>query len=199
MSVNTRDRILAEAERLFGQQGFAATRLASIASAAGLGNAGLLHYFRSKATLYRAVLDDIASDLSRCYVVNDDSADAVSKLDALITGLLSLHRDRPNAMAIIAHEFLDQSGRIESAEFLPLASVVRDTVSILEAGQRVGTVRMGDPIAMAAALHGVLIIGCLGRTVYRRTGGVLPSDKDSSDAWETELARSARASVLLTS
>lgn len=199
MSVQTRDRILAEAERLFGQQGFAATRLASIASAAGLGNAGLLHHFRSKAALYRAVLDDIASDLSKCYVVDDASADAVSKLDALINGLLSLHRDRPNAMAIIAHEFLDQSGRIESAEFLPLSSVVQDTVAILEAGQRDGAVRMGDPIAMAAALHGTLIIGCLGRTVYRRTGGTLPTDEDSTDGWETELARSARASVLLTS
>ncbi|MEM7111924.1 MAG: helix-turn-helix domain-containing protein [Chloroflexota bacterium] len=198
MSVQTRDRILAEAERLFGQQGFAATRLASIASAAGLGNAGLLHHFRSKAALYRAVLDDIASDVSKCYVVDDASADAMSKLDALINGLLSLHRARPNAMAIIAHEFLDQSGRIESAEFLPLASVVEDTIAILEAGQHAGTVRPGNPIAMAAALHGVLIIGCLGRTVYRRTAGVLSADEDAPDVWETELARSARASVLFT-
>ena len=93
-------------------------------------------------------------------------------------------------MAIIAHEFLDQSGRIEDAEFLPLAGVVEDTIAILQAGQLAGTVRQGDPIAMTAALHGTIIIGCLGRTVYRRTGG-----ESSSNAWELELARSALASV----
>ncbi|MEM7342724.1 MAG: TetR/AcrR family transcriptional regulator [Chloroflexota bacterium] len=194
MSVDTRDRILIEAERLFGQHGFTATRLASIASAVGLGNAGLLHHFPSKAALYRAVLDDIAADLDTRYQVDDDSVSAVSKLKELIEGLLSMQRDRPSAMAIIAHEFLDQSGRIEGAEFLPLAGVVEDTVAILQAGQRAEVVRPGDPIAMTAALHGALIIGCIGRTVYHRTGGV-----PSSDAWETELAHSALASVLLSS
>ncbi len=194
MSINTRDRILTEAERLFARQGFAATRLASIASAAGLGNAGLLHHFPSKATLYRAVLDEIASDLETRYQVQDTSLKDVSQtLIELVDGLLSLHRDRPNAMAIIAHEFLDQSGRIEDAEFLPFARVVSDTVAVLQAGQREGTIRPGEPLAMTAALHGAIIIGCLGRSVYRQTGGI----GSSSDDWEGELAKSVLAGVFL--
>lgn len=197
MSSNSRTRILTEAERLFGQHGFAATRLASIASAAGLGNAGLLHHFKSKAVLYRAVLDEIASDLNTRYTVNDTSADTSTMLDQLIEGLLSMHRDRPNAMAIVTHEFLDQSGRIEEAEFLPLATVVGDTIAVLKAGQRAGTIREGNPIAMTAALHGVIIIGCLGYTVYQRTGGVSSSGEMVFNHWEKELARSARACVCI--
>ena len=87
MSVNTRDRILTEAERLFGRHGFVATRLASIASAVGLGNAGLLHHFPSKAALYRAVLEAIAADLNTRYLVDAPSISEVEKLNGLIDGL----------------------------------------------------------------------------------------------------------------
>ncbi|MEM7798591.1 MAG: TetR/AcrR family transcriptional regulator [Chloroflexota bacterium] len=190
--MSARDRILAAAERLIGQSGFAATRLSSIASAAGLGNAGLLHHFPSKAALYRVVLEDIAADIHMRIGLEDPSGDAISNLKQLVEGFLAFHRDRSSAMAIIAHEFLDQSGRIEEAEVLPLARVVEDTVAVLEAGQIAGTIREGDTLAMTAALHGALIIGCIGQTVYRRTSGQSPTE-----AWEAELARSAIASVLL--
>ena len=56
-----------------------------------------------------------------------------------------------------------------------------------------GAGRPGDPVPMTAALHGAVIIGCLGRTIYGRTDGTTPSDE-----WEAELARSALASVLAT-
>ena len=191
MTSDSRSRILSEAERLFGQNGFAGTRLSSIASAAGLGNAGLIHHFPSKAALYRAVLNDIAADLDRRYVADEEIVDAVAKLTELVDSLLSMHKERPNAMAIIAHEFLDQSGRIEQAEILPLAGIVEDTIAILQAGQTAGTIRAGDPVVMTAALHGAIIIGCLGRTVYQRTGG-----KQTSEDWEAELAKSALASIL---
>ncbi|MEM8862373.1 MAG: TetR/AcrR family transcriptional regulator [Chloroflexota bacterium] len=191
MSSDSRSRILHEAEQLFGQQGFAGTRLSSIASAVGLGNAGLLHHFPSKAALYRAVLDKIAADFDSQGLVDDQAEDSVAKLKKLVDGLLSMHRERPNAMAVIVHEFLDRSGRIDKAEVLPLAGIVADTAAILRAGQQAGTIRSGDPVAMTAALHGSIMIGCLGRMVYSRTSG-----EQVADNWEEELMRSALASVL---
>lgn len=188
--MDTPDRILTEAEQLFAEHGFAGTRLAAIASAAGLGNAGLLHHFPSKAVLYRAVLESIAADLDGRSAGGDPSIEPVERMRELIGSLLSLHRDRPAAVAIIAHEFLDRSGRIEDADVLPLEGVVADTVSALAAGQRDGSIRPGDPVAMTAALHGAVIIGALGRTVYQRTTGM-----SSADDWDGELARSALATV----
>ena len=199
MSSPTRTRILAEGERLFGQHGFNATRLASIAKGVGLGNAGLLHHFPSKAALYRAILEDIAADLDSRYTVADLATDPIGALEQLLAGMLALHRERPNALAIIAHEFLDQSGRIDAADVLPLAGVVKDTVAILKAGQQSGTIRGGDPVAMTAALHGALIIGCIGRAVYRRTSDDATAAEGSAEGWEAELTRSGLASVLVTS
>ena len=191
MSIDTRQRILAEAERHFAEHGFAGTRVASIAAGAGLGNAGLLHHFPSKAALYRAVLDSIASDLEQRSVSDDDPVEPVERLRRLIESFLSLHEERPAALAIVAHEFLDSSGRIESAEVLPLERAATDTVAVLQAGQRDGTIRPGNPVAMTAALHGALIIGVVGRAVYRRT-----TRTEYADDWEAELARSALASVV---
>jgi AcrR family transcriptional regulator len=55
VSTSTRDRLLAEAMRLFGERGYASTSVADIESAAGLkpGSGGLYRHFSSK----RAVLD----------------------------------------------------------------------------------------------------------------------------------------------
>ncbi len=53
---DTRHRILSEAMRLFGEQGYAATSVAQIESAAGLrpGSGGLYRHFRSKRELLDA-------------------------------------------------------------------------------------------------------------------------------------------------
>ena len=52
-SVPTRDRVVAEAMRLFGERGYAATTVAAIEAAAGLspGSGGLYKHFRSKADI----------------------------------------------------------------------------------------------------------------------------------------------------
>ena len=53
MSASTRDRILTEAMRLFGENGFAGTSIAQIEAAAGLtpGSGGLYRHFASKDAL----------------------------------------------------------------------------------------------------------------------------------------------------
>jgi TetR/AcrR family transcriptional regulator len=199
VSIDSRQRILTEAERLFARRGFAGTSLSSIATAAGLGNAGLIHHYPSKAALYRAVLDTIAADLdARDAAALAAADDPVAQLRGLVDSLLSLHRDRPTALMIIAQEFLDRSGRIDTAGVLPLAGVVRDTMRVIEAGQRDRSARDGDPLAMTAALHGALLHGCLGRLVYQRTAtdSINPRPED---AWEHEITRAALAGIVTTS
>ncbi|HEY9315182.1 helix-turn-helix domain-containing protein [Williamsia sp.] len=59
MSASTRDRLIGEAMRLFGEQGYRATSVAQIEAAAGLapGSGGLYHHFRSKELLLEAGID----------------------------------------------------------------------------------------------------------------------------------------------
>lgn len=192
MSIDTPQRILVHAEQRFAELGYAGTSLSGIAQAAGLGNAGLLHHFPSKKALYRAVLEDIATDLD----TRNDAAlkaadDPIEQLRGLVEALVGLHHERPTALMIISQEFLDRSGRIDTAGVLPLARVVTDTIDVVEAGQREGSIRDGDPVAMTAALHGALLHGALGQAVYART-----ADRPPADRWKQQVAHSALASVL---
>src|ERR1700728_2614151 len=55
----TRDRLVTEAMRLFGEQGYRATRITQIEAAAGLapGSGALYHHFKSKEALLEAGID----------------------------------------------------------------------------------------------------------------------------------------------
>ncbi|MGH3955087.1 MAG: TetR/AcrR family transcriptional regulator [Mycobacterium sp.] len=57
--ISTKERLVTEAMRLFGEQGYKATSVAQIEKAAGLtpGSGGLYHHFKSKEALLEAGID----------------------------------------------------------------------------------------------------------------------------------------------
>ena len=59
----TRGAVLAAAEALFAERGFAAARLEDVALQVGVRRASLLYYFRDKEELYDAVLTGLARGL----------------------------------------------------------------------------------------------------------------------------------------
>ena len=61
----TRERIVAEALRLFEQQGYRATSVESIARAAGTSRATLYQYFESKEQIFVELIDECGSALRR--------------------------------------------------------------------------------------------------------------------------------------
>ena len=54
--IQTKDRILESAEKLFAEQGYAATSLRSIIAAAGVNLASVHYHFHSKESLLEAVM-----------------------------------------------------------------------------------------------------------------------------------------------
>jgi AcrR family transcriptional regulator len=57
-SKESKEKIVREANRLFGQSGFRGTKLADIAEAAGLTEPGLLHHYPSKEHLLISILEE---------------------------------------------------------------------------------------------------------------------------------------------
>lgn len=55
-ALDSREKILAAAEMLFAQHGYAGVGLREVADAVGLGKSSLFHHFRSKLALYEEVL-----------------------------------------------------------------------------------------------------------------------------------------------
>lgn len=62
-SERTRAAVLAAAEALFAERGFAETRLEDVAEAVGIRRASIFYYFEDKPALYDAVLADVFGGL----------------------------------------------------------------------------------------------------------------------------------------
>ena len=164
-----REAILDRAEELFTEHGFHGVSLATIAQAVGLGNAGLLHHFATKQTLYREVLRRLAAELDS--VVGEAIAAAPTirgKLETLVHAVAAWSQQRAGRARLMIRELLDNVDRVERARTLPLAAFVDACVSLVEAGQMAGTVRHADPLVVLAQVFGALAYAQLARPTFAR-------------------------------
>src|ERR1700737_1994552 len=94
---DTRERIMAAAERLFAKYGYDRTSTKDIAEAAKLTPPALYHYFDSKESLFVATLEDRASKLMAKYEAGAASQVGVlDKLCALLDVAVAVNRDDEN-------------------------------------------------------------------------------------------------------
>ena len=100
-----RRRILAEAERLFADHGYAATSLDAIAEAVGIRQPGLLYYFRSKRDLYLAVVDSALGPLGALSETALSGAGAPpDRVIASIESWVDVIAARPTLARLMLHE-----------------------------------------------------------------------------------------------
>ena len=98
--------ILAAAEAVFARAGFSGATMAGIADLAGLPKANLHYYFRTKAALYRAVLDHtLTLWLAETDGIRND-ADPAKALGEYIRAKMRLTATHRDASRVFANEML---------------------------------------------------------------------------------------------
>ncbi|ORB84866.1 TetR family transcriptional regulator [Mycobacterium kansasii] len=116
----TRERLVTEAMRLFGEQGYSATSVAQIEAAAGLapGSGALYHHFKSKQALLDAGID---RQLDRRHAMRDIRAlfaglgDLRAELTMLGRYLLTVLDEESQLLRIAARSPSHQSQRLSHA------------------------------------------------------------------------------------
>ena len=122
----TRAALIAVARKLFVKKGYAETGTPEIVAAAEVTRGALYHHFADKADLFRAVVEREARAVAE--LIERDSADPVSALDALMDGAEAyfnamavpgrvrlLLRDGPS---VLGHAEMDRIDRETGAEEL---------------------------------------------------------------------------------
>jgi AcrR family transcriptional regulator len=117
---STRERLVIEAMRLFGEQGYAATSVAQIESAAGLapGSGALYHHFKSKEALLDAGID---RQLDRRHAMRDIRAlfaglgDLRNELTMMGRYLLAVLDEESQLLRIASRVPSDHSTRLTNA------------------------------------------------------------------------------------
>lgn len=174
-----RDDILDRAEALFTEHGFHGVSLATIAAAAGLGNAGLIHHFPTKQKLYRDVLRRLGEDLDS--VVAEALTGAIgarAKLETVIRVVATWSLQRTGRARLMIRELLDNVDRVERARTLPLASFVEVARELVVAAQAEGLVRAGDPLVVLSGVFGAIAYAQLVRPTFAKiAGGKLLADE----------------------
>jgi AcrR family transcriptional regulator len=192
---DSRGRLLDEAEARFAADGFHGTALAAIAAACGLGNAGLLHHFPSKAKLYLAVLDRLAGDLEQRLAASlAGAAGPAGRIGAALATQLDWTLERPQAARLVLRELIDNLGRVEQARHLPLGPYVAALTDVIGEAQQAGCLRQGPPLVLLAQYLGALAYALAARPTFAR---MQPGDALLADeaAWIKAVAASAQRAM----
>ncbi len=160
-SEKTRARILAAAEILFAERGFAETRLEDVAAAVGIRRASIVYYFADKPALYDAVLADVFGGLlARIEPVLTTSAPLAERAVAAVSTWIDTIATRPSTARILLREVAD--GRTGHEPRL-----VQHTRAFYELIGRVLAQSAGDPMATAPPVEPVHIASLVaGWTVF---------------------------------
>jgi AcrR family transcriptional regulator len=136
----SREAILAAAETLFADRGFARTSMADVGAAAGLSRQAPAYFFGSKERLHVAVLERVfaarqdatAEAFAPVHAWCADGGDLIAALTRATEGYLAFLLARPAFTRLLLREDLDRTGRLEgtsdgSTAMRDAFTAIRDT------------------------------------------------------------------------
>jgi AcrR family transcriptional regulator len=136
---STRDQILDAAEALFARQGFAATTIKEIGTAAGVNSALLYYYFADKATLYEAVLRRVITLMATTAGERlGASPSPEAGVRAFLAAQVEVMAGNPSIPKLLMREMLDHDAE-HAQRFIvdTIAVVFRRLCDVIREGQRV--------------------------------------------------------------
>ena len=157
-SERSRRKILAAAERAFARDGLAGARTDAIAAEAGVNKALLYYYFKSKETLYEAVLEEHLRGFNEKAF---EILGAVGPASALLLRYVDLHFDfisRRHRHAPLFQQFMAKGGkppeRLVREYIVPRAEALR---KLLVRGMREGDLRRAEPFHTAVSIAALIV------------------------------------------
>ncbi len=147
-----RDEILRASLDLFIKKGYTATKIQDIASQVGMSVGLLFHYFASKEELFCALIEyGISGPIS---LMAAEVQEPLAFFEIAAQQVLAyIRQDSFTAKMFlfmnqtILHEDIPQ----KAAELLKGFDIYTPTSALIRLGQQNGTIRSGDPLALAAA------------------------------------------------
>jgi len=109
------DAILAAAEAVFAERGYAGASMSEIARRVDLPKANLHYYFGTKEELYRAVLDDILQAWRQNMDGFQPAADPKTAVVAYIRSKMAFSRCRASGSKVFANEIIHGAGVLGDA------------------------------------------------------------------------------------
>ena len=153
-----RAQILDAALEVFSRKGVFATRIADIASEAGIAYGLVYHYFKNKEEVLNTIFEvrwaRVTELLERAEKEGSDSADRLRRVADVF---LSAYQRRPQVVELLLLEFTRMSKYLEPTQIDAIGRAFAVVTRILERGQTEGELRADIPpgLLMLLFLGGV--------------------------------------------
>lgn len=141
-------RILEAAERVFAQHGYRGATTERIAAEAGLPKSNVHYYFKTKANLYRCVLEGILEDWMQAASAFDSADNPARALGDYVTVKMEFSRKRPYGSKIWAKEIMAGAPVIEKFLGTTLKTWLEECERAIQGWIRRGAISQVDPRAL---------------------------------------------------
>ena len=139
------DAILKAAAQEFVLHGFKGTSMQSIADRAELPKANIHYYFKNKANLYQAVLENIMSAWNEVLADMSNDSDPATVLSNFIRAKMQLSYTDPNSSKIFAMEIIQGAPHLKQYISHDMRQWVKDKTSVINSWISQGKMHPIDP------------------------------------------------------
>lgn len=175
----TRAALLAAAEPLFAERGYAGASTEEISRLSKVNKAMISYHFGGKRGLYTAVLSrNLDASLDRIKALAGDRRPAPERLRDFIRIFSAVHRERPLLSQVLLRELMSGGAHVDDEEMLPrILAIFSVLAGILADGGRERHFRKIAPLPAHIGLMGSLIFAHATRAFRERllTSGKLPT------------------------
>jgi TetR/AcrR family transcriptional regulator len=151
-----RTRILAAAEAVFAERGYAGATTREIAQRAGIGKRMLFYYFPTKDAVYRAVLERIVQGLVAIYELSRNQPGPVGLAES-IEGITHFTAQNLQATKVWMREIIDGGPHLAELTEKHLAGMYRQAGTTVASNMEKGIFRSSDPVHVIASVGGVTL------------------------------------------
>lgn len=118
----TKEKILAAAEEIFSEKGFAGARVDEIAEISGVNKRLIYAHFESKENLYKNILHRVYGRLVEMENSQNMDLPADEVLKKNISNAFEYLSNNPNFVSLVMHENLNKAKYVDSSGIVPLKS-----------------------------------------------------------------------------
>ncbi len=147
-----RNEILAAGLDLFIRRGYAATKISDIAEQVGMSTGLLFHYFESKEKLYEELIKNgVSGPMS---IMDDSGMEPIAFFDATAKRLFDFLKSQPvfaKYFVLMNQAYYNESAPQSVKNMLKDFDIFTPTSQLIKKGQETGSIREGNPYALAIA------------------------------------------------
>lgn len=193
----TRAAILRAAVTIFSESGFGGARTDAIAAAAGVNKALLYYYFKSKAGLYAAILEDQLKEYyRRATEALDGEGTSTAKLLRYVSAHFDFISERPYYPRLTQRLMMSGGKPLERLARDFFVPINRKLGSVVERGVRDGEFRPLDTRHAVLSLAAVIVFYFISAPVWTLVTHTDPYEKSNLARRKEEVLKFIRYALL---